>query len=125
MAKKSYLKQLVEAAGYLFVFAVLARVSAFILYWALKVYAQLFKIILKPIGIKFPFNMKLKGQVIISFLAAFTTVLCFELIPKEYTVYILLLIIPSAFITYSVIDKVILQNEKVCYWFNQRRIWCD
>lgn len=125
MAKKSYLKQVAEAFGYLFVFAFLVWLTLFVCYWYFKVYAQLFKIILKPIGIKFPFNMKTKSQFIIGFSVLIAAVLCFELIPKEYTVFILLPIIPSSVLLYSAIDKSILQNEKVCYWFNQRRIWCD
>lgn len=126
MKKDSYWKQLVKAFGSLVFLVFLVWLNLFVIYWMFKVNAQLFKIILKPIGIKFPFNMKTKSQFIIGFSVLIAAVLCFEfLIPKEYTVFILLPIIPSGVLLQSAIDKSILQNEKLCYWCNQRRIWCD
>ena len=129
MAKKSYLKQVAEAFGYLFIFAALLWLNAFVMYWVHKAIAQLIKIILKPIGIKFPFKFKAIYQYLFAVLLSIYPVFVFQnqyelLTTGQIVVAILSTIIFYGFFVSS-IDKGILQKEKVCYWFNQRRIWCD
>ena len=129
MAKKSYLKQVAEAFGYLFIFAALLWLELYLMYWVHKAIAQLIKIILKPIGIKFPFKFKAIYQYLFSVLLSIYPGFVFQnqyelLTTGQIVVAVLLTILGFCFLT-SALDKGILQKEKVSDWFNQRRIWCD
>lgn len=128
MAKKSYLKQVAEAFGYLFIFAALLWLNLFVLYWMYKAIAQLIKIILKPIGIKYPFKFKAIYQYLFGVLLMFLPLVIVPEAARNESIFLILsniLVWSGVLVCVSSIDKSILQNEKVCYWFNREQIWCD
>ena len=119
--KKGYLKRMGESLRYLFIFGLLAWLTALTQYWIFKAYVQFFKIVFRIFKIKYPFNFKKRYYDLI---IGYVIILCQLLFNLNNLSEILVYILGGIFVLSS-LDKLILQNEKVCNVLNDNRTWCD
>lgn len=106
---------------------ILAIYLPFVLwYWSMKISTQLYKKLFGLFGVKYPFNLKSGTELIIGALIIVVPLIIFQNLPSEtYNRYALLPSVIGGLLVFSAIDKSILTNERVCDWFNKKRIWCD
>jgi len=121
--EESYWKRLVTAFKYLAVFAALAVATGFAMYWIHKLLIEFLKIIVGRPRIKYVLSQPL--LYLIGFYLS--SAIIAGILANGFGWYWIgiIVFIPAWVVLLSVLDKYILQNEKVCSWFNKKRIWCD
>ena len=121
--EESYWKRLVTTFKYLAVFAALAFAAGFTMYWFSKLLVEFLKIIVGRPRIKYVLSQPL--LYLIGFYLS-SAIIAIILINGFGWYWIgIIVFFPATVVQFLAIDKYILQNEKVCSWFNKKRIWCD
>ena len=120
--EKSYWKRLVTTFKYLAVFAALAFAVGFTMYWLSKLLVEFLKIIVGRPRIKYVLS-----QPLLYLIGFWLSLVCLSGLLNGFGWYWIgrTFFLIAFVVFFIVLDKYILQNEKVCSWFNKKRIWCD